>query len=406
MKISDTVGAIIEDDALTGMEKRSHIFKFLTARGSQAAAAARECLLTTDDERAADYVAQYLELTPDARNEKTRAAERLRKKETLVRSAARLVPWLPDELLMEFVSDYLSQGDPGSPLADVLFTIGLYRPDLVRPYADKLNDDIQRSLLSGAPDVLADALLDRWYEEHDLGLLEALALIRTPHAVELVYSVRGQVPDRSAWETVAALSGLLPDSRKPSGSHPSYMGFVTARGASAHIVGGSQAGEVPLCPECEAPTELVLKLAAKDLPYDLSNDPPFFWFSCDCMAADDVVVRVRSDSVEALNLPGGSPVTGLGILLGGERSMTLEEHPNQTGVSDEALPGESLHQVGGLPRWVEIDRHPKCPDCEVYMPFLAAIGGGPTIFGDLPFEGYLYGFWCDSCQVSHSMFQS
>jgi hypothetical protein len=86
--------------------------------------------------------------------------------------------------------------------------------------------------------------------------------------------------------------------------------------------------------------------------------------------------------------------------------MALEPHPNQAGISLEAIPGQFMHQVGGLPRWVDADLHPVCPECGRSMPFLASVDSGHTPFGPLGFGGTLFCFWCNDCQVSSTKYQS
>lgn len=402
----DRIDQIINDGALTGVEKRQSIFDFLVGLQDRGVSAATDYLLRTSDEQAADYVAQYLEMIPGAHSEKNRVAERLRKQDGLVRSAARLVPWLSDELLDSFISDYLAAGNPKSPVGDVLFNIGIYWPGKLRPYADRLDSNVQRSLLSGAPDELADAFREKWSAERDVSVLEALALIRTDRAVESIVAVRDELADDADWEVLLELAGRLPDSGRRSGYAPAYMGFVMAEQASPHVLGGDFSGNVPICLECEAPAELVLTLSAEALGMGIEHDASFFWYSCDCEALDSTTVQINPDGLTVYYGPEGPASHDSALVPGGVKSLVLEKHPNQVGVSEEAFPGESLHQVGGLPRWVEVDRHPRCPSCGEVMPFLAAIGGGPTPYGDFGFEGYLYGFWCDGCRVSSTKFQS
>lgn len=200
---------------------------------------------------------------------------------------------------------------------------GLFHPQLLRPYGNRLEPLMVRALLSGGPDELADAFLEHWEQTHTLPSLEALALIRTDHARELVRSARDTVDEPSDWYLLMQLAGTLPDSGRPSGFWPACMGFIADRQQSPHTVGG-----------------------------------------------------------------------------------LLELHPNQTGISDESTDESNQHQVGGLPNWITVDRHPRCPECGNSMPFLASIGGNLTPFGNLAFDGTLYCFWCDDCCVSSTKYQT
>jgi hypothetical protein len=132
---------------------------------------------------------RIFELLPGAEAEKIQAAERLRRAGELVRAVSWLVQWLPDQLLDGFIADYLAEPEPSSSqLGNVVYSIALFRPQLLRPYADRLEQHVQRALLSGAPNELVDAFLDVWHQTHDLAQLEALALIRTDHAREQLRS--------------------------------------------------------------------------------------------------------------------------------------------------------------------------------------------------------------------------
>jgi hypothetical protein len=252
--------------------------------------------------------------------------------------------------------------------------------------------------------VLADAFLQAWKETGDLDELHALALIRTNHAAELIESLRDELEEPEDWAALVGLAGRLPEGGS-SGYRPSYLGFVTDRRETPHTMGGSYDGIVPLCPQCQSPAGRVLTVAADATPFGLSADPSFFWYSCDCFAMDSTTVRLDANGNSVYFGPGG-PAAGDCELIPGERSLTTEPHPNQTGVSLEAVPGQFMHQLGGLPRWVDADLHPVCPECGNSMPFLASIDSGHTPFGRIGFDGTLFCFWCDKCQVSSTTYQS
>jgi hypothetical protein len=141
-----------------------------------------------------------------------------------MRAAAQLVPWLPDDLLSGFVTDYLSAPEPSSPRSSVLFSIATYRPELVRPFADRIdNGSIHRSLVSGAPNALAGAFFQSWIESDDVDVLHSLSLIRMDHTADLIQSVRHELEEPEDWEALMALAGRLPEGGS-SGYRPSFMG--------------------------------------------------------------------------------------------------------------------------------------------------------------------------------------
>ncbi|MBX9395822.1 hypothetical protein K4749_20000 [Streptomyces sp. TRM72054] len=406
MTPTEQIEAIAFDADLSVTEKSERINGLLAHAGSQGVSLAVECLMDVTDVGLAEYLTSYLELVPDSAADKVRAAERLRGSGAPVQAAARLVPWFPESLADAFVQDYLAAADPQSPLASVVFSLAVHHPDRVRPHADRIDIDVVRpALLSGAPDELADALLDRWREERDLDDLQALALIRTPHAADLITSVRDDVDDPEDWEWLMPLAGRLPDTGASAGYGPALMGFVADKGAGPHIMGGEHADDVPLCARCRTPAERVLSLSAAALPQKLTADPSFFWFTCDCDEVDVLTVGFTPDRTHVYFSPQGPAAGTARLVPGGERSMVLEQQPNQVGVSMPAIPGRSQHQVGGLPRWPSPETHPICPECGNFMPFLAAMDSGPTVFGPMGFEGLLFGFWCDSCSVSTTRIQ-
>jgi hypothetical protein len=89
----------------------------------------------------------------------------------------------------------------------------------------------------------------------------------------------------------------------------------------------------------------------------------------------------------------------------GPSSLVLERHPNQHGFGQYVPSGFGYHQVGGFPPWIDPARHPHCPICSEQMMFVASVDSGPTLLGEMRFEGRLFGFWCDRDQVSCTMRQ-
>jgi hypothetical protein len=259
------IEAGLHDTSIGGLVKRAGIFELLSEEPDRGAKVAADYLLATDDQAGAGYVAQYLELIPGEHVEKTRAAERLLQAGgELARTVSWLVPWLPDELLDKVITDLLAEPEPAtSPLGDVVYCIALFRPQLVRPHGDRLQNDVQRALLSGAPDELVDAFVGAWHQTSDLAQLEALALIRTDYAREQLRAVRHTVEDPADWDVLMQLAGTLADSGRPAGFRPASIAFVVGKGETRHVLGGMVHGEVPLCFDCELPAERLLRLAAR-----------------------------------------------------------------------------------------------------------------------------------------------
>lgn len=409
MSTSQIVAGIAGDQSLSVRDRVDKIASELSHSVDRGLGAAVDCLLETEDERISGFAAQYLALLPGAASEKGRVAQRLRSSGLpIVRSAARLVPWLADDVLSDFVDDYRRNPEKGSPLSSVVFNVAAYAPEFLRSFADRIeNRSIHRGLLSGAPDELVDAFLEKWRNEggaEDTGLLESLALIRTGHAAAAIASVQDEIADSHEGERLLALSGRLPGGDRSAGFLPASMGSITGEGESPHVMGGALGNSMPICLSCSAATERVLTLSASDLPFELSVDPSLFWYTCDCGIMDSVTVRLTSEGFEVYHGEQGKSEPERRIVPG-DLSLTLEPHRNQLGISMRATAGQSRHQVGGLPQWIRIEAHPHCPECGMSMPFLASVDSGPTPYGHMGFNGTLYGFWCDGCQVSVTEFQ-
>ncbi|MEU3708777.1 hypothetical protein [Streptomyces catenulae] len=405
MNSSEEIQRINASSRLVGPKKRERIFAYLSTLEEHGATAAAEELAATDSRYLAEYLAQYLELVPGYAAEKSRAAEALREHGELVGAAARLVPWLPEKTLQGFIDDYVSTGDPDAPVANVLYTIGIYRPELLRPVADRIPDDSMRqSMLSGAPDSEVQRLLGEWEADKNPYHLVRLAFTRTPLAQEALLGVRDEFDGSPEWETLLELSGALPDSPLSAGCSPAYMGFVAERGTGPHQVARPVSGDVPVCHLCETPAGHLLTLSAEDLPYGLTADPTFYWYACGCDGTESTTVRNDQGRTTVYYGPQG-PADPDFSFAGGERSLVLEPHPNQVGVTTRGVTEQSLHQVGGLPRWIRPDIHPRCPECSKVMRFLAFMDSARTPFGQLRLGGIVYCFWCDGCRVSSTKIQ-
>lgn len=224
-----TIESIVCDPSLEVSQKSEHIVELLAAQPDHGVADAVACLLTTDDERVA-----------------------------------------------AFVADYLQDSAPASPLFSVSYAIAAWRPERLRPHAAQIDHPLlRRGMLSGAPEGWVADLVARWHAEHDPDLLDALARIRTPAAADALLALHAEIDDRAYWEILIASAGLLPDGHGRSWCAPAFLGFVVERERTPHIMGRAFPGDVPICPVCDAPTERVLTLDAGSLPFRLRQNPSF-----------------------------------------------------------------------------------------------------------------------------------
>lgn len=162
------------------------------------------------------------------------------------------------------------------------------------------------------------ALVARWHQEGDAALLEGdedlvdeIARVRTDRAAEALVGLRDMVEDRQRWEAAIAMAGRLPDGERSSYG-PSFMGFLVERESGPHLMGGAFAGDVPLCPVCNTPSERVLTLAAGSVPFALSRDPSFIWYVCGCNALDVTSVQLRDDGQRVFYGPAGDRAKAAG----------------------------------------------------------------------------------------------
>ncbi len=65
---------------------------------------------------------------------------------------------------------------------------------------------------------------------------------------------------------------------------------------------------------------------------------------------------------------------------------------------------ENVNRLGGHPSWIQNADYPTCPQCKQTMSFIIQLDSGLVdangqewMWGD---SGMVYGFWCDTCQIS------
>jgi hypothetical protein len=144
-------------------------------------------------------------------------------------------------------------------------------------------------------------------------------------------------------------------------------------------------------------------LVAGELPFDLRTDPSIFWYSCEHEPIPYLYVDFSGDAREGLMVPMGDGEPDQPLLP--EASLALKPHSAPRGFGVSSPSGYGLHQVGGFPPWIQLDRHPHCPKCSTRMRFLASVDSGPSELGPIVLPGILFGFWCDDCAISCTMKQ-
>jgi hypothetical protein len=401
-----SIRRIVEDSSLSVPEKEDHLAAELRALPGLGAEEALQSVVS--DASAVVFAAHYLAVLPNHLTEKRQAVEHvLRHRPGELDDIDFLVKFLErrtaDELVQRCLEDQEGR-------ASALLAAAEAFPDVVRAYEERIDDpDIRILLWPGAPKEWLVAALLAWRDRRDLAALEQASFIRTDEAREALLRLRDEVPDdaKDLHETLVENAGVFLDTRRPSVYPRTLMGLVGGREVSRHHMGAGYGPVVPICPLCERPGVRVLTLTRDALPFEVGGtaDPSLFWLPCDCDAVDYLYVRFTGQGIEGLVTDVGPP-DDTEDWLPGRLALELVDHPNQYGRSTDAIPGQSEHQAGGYPPWVETERFPRCPECSEGMRFLATLDSGKTAFGRMPFDGTLFAFWCDRDSISVTFEQS
>jgi hypothetical protein len=399
-----SIPGILADKGLRVAQKEERIAEFLSAQPDFGVAHASDVLLRTDSEIVAHYVAGYLARVPHVLEDKRRVLSHLvTSSDELAKAAASLIAYATTEQLAPIVARFRRAPSESHPIYALMYEIALYFPEFLRRDWDALNfPSLRRGMLSGAADAWVDAQRAAYATRREPEQLELLGCFHTAKATQALLDIQALVPheQRALWECCIEQAGTLSDGTTPSHVKPTYRGVVAPRGETPHAMGGSWAGLVPACPACSAPVARILSLQLSALPFRLSGrDPTFFWYSCECNTCDVASARITEGGVDVLGGPAAR-ASSADLIPGGERSLQLDEHPNQSGMSLAATGRSGVHQVGGIPRWYTPRPLRSCPSCQKKMPVLATIDNGMCMFGRLRWSGILYGFYCADCSIT------
>ncbi len=394
---------IVREPNLKVREKAERVTAFLHAQNDLGVQIAVSVLLTTEDPKVASFVANYLSLLPGLVAEKRRVAERLLDGQQALRVAAtRLVRFLSDGDREILIKSHL---EDQFAYPDAIFEIASFFPTQLRKFENRIEDhSLRTGMLSGAPPDWAHELEQLYVRNKEPSMLGTLARFHTGEAAQALLRLRSVVPklDENSWTMAIENAGLAPDAKTDSIYRPSFEGYVVERHQSPHLMGGATKGVVPSCPTCNTPAGRLLTLKSSELPFGLCSDRDlsFYWYNCKCDTLHFVNVQIIENSLKVLI---GTEAEQDGLenkLVPGERSLVLVEHPNQSGISIDASPGLSRHQVGGFPNWVHMESFPVCLLCQKPMRFVAAIDSGMTPFGRIDVDGIIFCFWCNLCATS------
>jgi len=314
-----------------------------------------------------------------------------------------LIKFMPEYIIEDMITRYL-QSPAQEGMESVIYEIASYFPHCLHPHRDQIKDKYaQRAMLAGGPQAFLDELVQRYKESHDAQILIDLSRFHSDDALASLGELRDLVPeeDRDVLSMAMDNAGRFLDTLQASIYPQTYMGFVVGRKDAPHHMGEGYPYPVPYCTACEKPAQRILTLDAVSLPFDIGSghDPSFFWYQCECYPSDYIVTRIHAGGIDGVMIP----LTKNAVeetSLPAEISMQLQLSPAQHGYALDAFPGSGRHKIGGYPHWVNYDMFPYCPDCRNKAKFLVSIDSGMSAFGRLPFEGTLYGFWCEDCAIS------
>jgi hypothetical protein len=395
------IDLIVADESLSVPEKEDRVAEALRGLpGHGADEAART--IAEGDSLAVTFAAACLAVLPNHMEVKRRSVEHvLRHRPDLLDDVSRLVRFVDrntaDQIVRRCLDDPEAHENALAEAAEAF-------PDMLRAHRDKIEGaPVEAAVWPGAPKDWLDSALKDWRGTYDVAVLEKISFIRTDEARRALLGLRDAVPsdDLDLYEVLVENAGVFPETGEPSVYPRTLMGLVGDRDTSPHHMGPGYGPTVPVCPTCECPAVRVLTLARGALPFEVqaAAEPSFFWFPCDCEALEYLHAHVTPDGVQGVMTEVGPPDDDEDWLPG-RLALELDEHPNQFGMATDAIPGFSAHQAGGYPPWAEADRFPHCGVCGRSTRFLASVDSGLTAFGRMPFNGILYGFWCEDCSVS------
>ena len=401
---------ILQDSSLTVNKKEEKISKLLNSKPQKGVPEAVNFMLNTNNSSAASFPANYLALLPNFKIEKCQVVEHiLNNQRNLLASASYLIPDMSDLIVKRVLNEFF-QDSSDSGMFNLAFMVSKYFPEKLQDFSEQVEDieseyrrnKIQKLMLPGSPDDKVDTLFKKYNEDGDIESLKTLAWIRTDRAISAMLILLPEIPDEERADFFAYIesSGVFPDSRLASIYFKNYRGYIVSRDESPHHIGGSYPYSIPMCPVTNVAATRILTLNTSQLDLGLKSPyhPTFFWYETD-YPPDCLYVQFTENGTKGIATLMTNDKVGTDLIRG-ELALKLEEYPLKEGYGGEAIPGFSRHQVGGYPHWINFERFPRCPSCGQGMQFLASIDSGMTPFGRLGFEGILYGFWCDSCDIS------
>jgi hypothetical protein len=191
-----------------------------------------------------------------------------------------------------------------------------------------------------------------------------------------------------------------------------------------HHFGGFLAG-VPLCITCKKPMQLIFlfnlldpRLSILTLP-NVKKIPLVACLACSSIYEPQFFKLKRGgDVVEVVHQILGAVIAEdyFPRVLAEQpialRSLQPNEYPRADGWYPVEDTPEPKHQIGGLPVWLQETVNVQCPNCNQSMKFAAMFNDDPYVETGkgqgilLADSAFIYWFYCGSCKILGTVFQS
>lgn len=391
---------ILNNQSIDVDQKSAMMTKYLHALPNNGVNESIDFLMDTDNPTHATYLMNYLSIIPYFSKEKQEIVEYiLKEKIDLVIAVVNLVKHMPEETIKLIIDKYLKFPDlPG--VIDAFFEVAVYFPHVTRDFESNITDEfVFEALLPGRSDRLVDDLFYEYKKTKHPLFIRYLSRVRTDKSRDLLLKLQNDTNNKKTLYPYIENSGLFSENMKSCVYDQSYMGFVVSREEGSHYLGDITSVK---CSKCDKEASHIITLNMDELKFDTVSgiNPSFFLFDCDC---NETYNFVHINDINNMDSKTTRKTTDFVPI---SSALLLVKHPNQFGRGMDAIPGFANHQVGGYPPWIDIKPFPKCPNCHNGMKFLVSIDSGMTPFGEMNFDGIIYGFWCDICAISTTYLQS
>jgi hypothetical protein len=404
METTEKIQKVLSDRSIGVDVTQQRIDRLLREEGAAGARLAVATVIEAKSEVMASFPANFLAGLPGHREEKNAALRGLMTRQPDWSAAvANLVEFADDENVERLIHFAVRSPD-GPGVSSIVYELAQHFPDRMRAHRSQIEPhDVYELLLPGAPEDWVAEIVTNGQRTGDGKFATQLSYVRTNPARNALITLMNRAPSssRQFFAALVESSGVFADTRGPSTYEESFRGFLTDGSQSPHKMGGVPPGPVPVSIVEQKPAERILELKRDALPMRVGGtfDPIFFWYE-GRLPPGHIYVKLTKEGREGLMTPMGTGGHDSFEFVTARGSLALEKERHAYGLGSEAVAGSARVQVGGYPHWRTPETFPRCPGCGKGMKFVASVDSGLTPFGGLAFDGTLYGFWCEACDVA------